>query len=397
MELPIFLLLLPGLSDADKLGDIYSEFISSTFKSVAAFPNSSQSAARLDIGLLLPESLVSEKWTQSESYPYVQRALARIYSSACAVGLREGISTFGRGGVDVRILLLDQHSQQSKGQRNVYIVPALENLVLSQRLWTGVYSASKSALEALLTNFDREFHGHPSWKITNFENRGIDQATTPQRQLKHSTPHYVVALGGTFDHLHAGHKLLLTMAAYLVEPQESGNVTACRRLIVGISGDDLLKNKKFADYLESWDQRQMSVSNFLRSVLDFRSPDQQSESVKTVVDKSTGRRTVSHSILDNFKIECVEIQDAFGPTITDTDITALVVSAASAGGGTAVNERRKRIGWRPLEILEVDVLGPNGSSFSSGEGVTSDEMEKSKISSTDVRKQQHEQQRKVEG
>ena len=36
----------------------------------------------------------------------------------------------------------------------------------------------------------------------------------------------VVALGGTFDHLHAGHKILLSMGAWL----------AREKLIVGITG-----------------------------------------------------------------------------------------------------------------------------------------------------------------
>ena len=55
-----------------------------------------------------------------------------------------------------------------------------------------------------------------------------------------------VALGGTFDHLHAGHKILLTMACWL----------ASRRVIVGITDDILLKNKKYRNLLESlcvWD------------------------------------------------------------------------------------------------------------------------------------------------
>lgn len=35
-----------------------------------------------------------------------------------------------------------------------------------------------------------------------------------------------VALGGTFDHLHSGHKILLSMAAWIAE----------KKLIVGITG-----------------------------------------------------------------------------------------------------------------------------------------------------------------
>ena len=35
-----------------------------------------------------------------------------------------------------------------------------------------------------------------------------------------------VALGGTFDHLHAGHKVLLTLAVYL----------STKRVVIGVSG-----------------------------------------------------------------------------------------------------------------------------------------------------------------
>lgn len=50
-----------------------------------------------------------------------------------------------------------------------------------------------------------------------------------------------VALGGTFDHLHPGHQILLTMACWL----------ASRRVIVGITDDILLSNKSDRDLLES--------------------------------------------------------------------------------------------------------------------------------------------------
>ena len=39
----------------------------------------------------------------------------------------------------------------------------------------------------------------------------------------------VVALGGTFDHLHAGHKILLSMAAWISR----------KKLIVGVTGSEL--------------------------------------------------------------------------------------------------------------------------------------------------------------
>lgn len=66
----------------------------------------------------------------------------------------------------------------------------------------------------------------------------------------------VVVLGGTFDHLHAGHKILLTISGWL----------ASRQVTVGVSTDDLLKNKKYANMLESLDCRQGSVKDFMSLV-----------------------------------------------------------------------------------------------------------------------------------
>ncbi len=43
-------------------------------------------------------------------------------------------------------------------------------------------------------------------------------------------------MGGTFDYIHCGHKLLLSAALLLLKP-------GCK-LTLGLTGDELLKNKK---------------------------------------------------------------------------------------------------------------------------------------------------------
>jgi hypothetical protein len=49
---------------------------------------------------------------------------------------------------------------------------------------------------------------------------------SPTPHIRPSPRYPVVALGGTFDHLHAGHKILLSMAAWI----------ASRKVIVGVTG-----------------------------------------------------------------------------------------------------------------------------------------------------------------
>ncbi|KAF2453921.1 hypothetical protein BDY21DRAFT_354505 [Lineolata rhizophorae] len=241
--------------------------------------------------------------------------------------------------------------------------------------------------------------------------------------------HYSVAVGGTFDHLHVGHKLLLTMFAFMVEPGEMESFAAAasassedeadedededededdegedeapmpldrkRLLTVGITGDSLLRNKAYSLFLSPWSARQRAVSAFLRAILDF-SPAGADPKAKVVRSKESPSspepncaRQVLLSFPLNLKVRCVEILDAFGPTTVDPFISALVLSAETRKGGQAVNEKRAERGWDELEVLEVDVLD-------AGEGEDGDDEEgaegewRNKLSSTALRKKEAE-------
>lgn len=152
----------------------------------------------------------------------------------------------------------------------------------------------------------------------------------------------VAAVGGTFDHIHDGHKILLSVALFL----------AGKKLIVGVTGAAMLVKKKFAEVLESYSVRQQSVVSFLTLV----------------------------SIDDSVLYEIYEINDICGPTGFVRDIDALVVSYESIKGGEFVNNYRKERGFLTLDVSVIKVIGEDE--------VSSDNNWAGKLSSTDIREKE---------
>ncbi|KAK9432248.1 hypothetical protein V1505DRAFT_323950 [Lipomyces doorenjongii] len=149
----------------------------------------------------------------------------------------------------------------------------------------------------------------------------------------------VVALGGTFDHLHDGHKILLTMGGFLT--RES--------LIIGVAGEALLQNKKYKEYLEPLTQRCAGVLEFLAYIYPTL-------------------HATTH-----------EMKDVYGRTETIEAIDALVISGETRQGAKMVNDERRRRGFHALKIWEIDVV--NGDANNQWAG---------KLSSTDMRKREFE-------
>jgi len=68
--------------------------------------------------------------------------------------------------------------------------------------------------------------------------------------------HGAVAVGGTFDRLHAGHRLLLAAAA----------LAARETVYIGVAGDELLRKKAHATLLQPFDQRAAAAAAFVEAV-----------------------------------------------------------------------------------------------------------------------------------
>lgn len=143
-------------------------------------------------------------------------------------------------------------------------------------------------------------------------------------------------------------------------------------------------NKKYAEFLESWDERCQSTASFLSAIIDFKPSGKSAPSTKRVTQPGPNGKYILTTILPGLDLKLVEISDMFGPTITDEGISALVVSKETRSGGGAVNDERAKKGWKSLDVFEVDVL-------ESGEAPASElESFASKISSTDIRRRRKE-------
>lgn len=136
----------------------------------------------------------------------------------------------------------------------------------------------------------------------------------------------LVATGGTFDEIHYGHRILLSKAF---------NFGKC--VLIGITSDNFAAGKK--------------GKNKLRHPFESR--------VKRLV------RFIKEEFGDvNFVIR--ELNDDYGPTCTDSNVQALIVSEETETKGHEINRIRTSKGLVPLKIITVAMLkAEDGQALSS--------------------------------
>ncbi|KZT71290.1 Nucleotidylyl transferase [Daedalea quercina L-15889] len=152
----------------------------------------------------------------------------------------------------------------------------------------------------------------------------------------------VAALGGTFDHLHAGHKILLSMGAWI----------AREKLIVGVTDDTLLKNKAYKEVLEPLAVRTARVRGFL----ELFKP--------------------------GLYYDVVAISDVYGPTAWDPNVHALIVSKETLPGAASIHKHREEKGLPPLRTFVIDVISSSEASLDDRDA---EALKNTKMSSTFIR------------
>lgn len=401
------LLILPTLSwpfQRSSLRTAYRPTIHAVLRKIGSSGIEHSTLHRLDIALVLTSTyLISPNVSRAAMFTQVQTLLEETYSLICVVAAQQKIELDFPGGVDARILLLEPRGDGKLGDvlgKQSLSGPLIDvrTFAASRRQYAAWYAAEgedgAAALEAILKPFWSK--GQMTPQVTRLPygtaiisaKSAIEAANSSiaaDISDKDSTTssdsiHTSVAVGGTFDHLHIGHKLLLSATVFLPEP----TADAPRHITIGITGDELLVNKKFASQVGSWEARQTETAAFVESNLVF-APD--ISSIKRTEQKDApgpNGKAVVVRYGNDLSINYAQISDPFGPTITEESITALVISKETRAGGKAVNDKREEKGWRGLEVFEVDVLNAKEED---GEVVeTKTESFEAKISSTDIRR-----------
>jgi pantetheine-phosphate adenylyltransferase len=124
-----------------------------------------------------------------------------------------------------------------------------------------------------------------------------------------------VAVGGTFDEFHRGHKVLL-MKAF-----EIGS-----HVLIGLCSDEFVQKMGKPHWTASYEERLKELRVFL---------------------KSLGL---------NDKAEIVPLNDPYGVTVTDRCIKALVVSEETEKTALKINQKRSKAQLPPLTIVTINMV-----------------------------------------
>jgi len=124
-----------------------------------------------------------------------------------------------------------------------------------------------------------------------------------------------VAVGGTFDEFHKGHRALLKKAF------EVGN-----RVLIGLCADDLVKKLRKPHKIASYEKRLEELRIFLRK--------------RGVLERT----------------EIVPLNDPYGVTVSRNNLDAIVVSKETEPRAHEINGKRRSNGRAPLEIVVIDMI-----------------------------------------
>lgn len=137
----------------------------------------------------------------------------------------------------------------------------------------------------------------------------------------------LIAIAGTFDRLHKGHRYFISQAFNLGE-----------KVIIGLTSDEYAENKLSVKAESDKDgiSRKFKIQNFQTRKREL---DRFLEQVGLLA-----------------RTEIIKIEDVYGPAIEDNEIEVLLVTDETFKGGEEVNKKRKELGLKPLNLLKIPIV-----------------------------------------
>ena len=124
-----------------------------------------------------------------------------------------------------------------------------------------------------------------------------------------------MAVGGTFDEFHRGHRALLIKAFEVGE-----------RVLIGLCSDRLVESLSKPHVTAPYEQRLEELKEFLRE----------------------------RGLLN--RAEIMALNDPFGVTLSEECVEALIVSRETEPMAIKINEERRRRELMPLQIVVIDMV-----------------------------------------
>jgi cytidyltransferase-like protein len=140
--------------------------------------------------------------------------------------------------------------------------------------------------------------------------------STASKSGRAERPKYdVVAMGGTFDVLHRGHRKLLKQA-----------FTVGRKVMIGVTTDEFARTLHKPHRFDPYPKRKRDLERLLSR----------------------------WGVLS--RAEIVPLYDRFGPAIRSPRIRALVVSRRTLKTAYEINARRRARGLKPIAVDPIDLI-----------------------------------------
>lgn len=142
-------------------------------------------------------------------------------------------------------------------------------------------------------------------------------------------------VGGTFDRFHKGHEKLLSTA-----------FSQSRHVTIGISTENLYKNKFLSETIEAYEIRQKNIEQFL-------------------LDNNFDKRS-----------SIARIDDIYGTTLTEENIEAIFVTEENLHAAELINVKRAEQRFSPIKIFTVPFVHDRHGTPISSERIRKGEIDR---------------------